>query len=411
MKGTVDTLLAADSGATFLHPHGLPGDRALLFTLVRAQAQRLAVLDLVKRKVKPLDLVGSNPQYVGSGYLVYTSPEGTAHAVGFSLDKLDVTGEAVAIADHVRFGRIGNAMLVVSRSGTIVSAGGNPTERVLELVDRTGRGTPLSRRVGLFQDPRFSPDGRRIAVSLNDEIWVLDPAREALVRLSRDSVATRPAWSPDGRDLLFVHQGEAVTLRRLRADGTTPAARLLEWSSAGLWEGLYTTNGRSLIVRTVGQGARDIWLAPLEGGEPTVLVSTPASEVAPALSPDGRWLAYSSDESGQYEVYVRAFSGGERYLVSDGGTEPVWSADGKELFYRRGPSLIAASVRAGPAFTVLGRTELFSNPEYEVDPTHANYDVAPDGRHFVMVRHVGGANALTVTLNLFANLDRTQGHP
>ena len=140
-------------------------------------------------------------------------------------------------------------------------------------------------------------------------------------------------------------------------------------------------------------------------------MSTPASEVAPALSPDGRWLAYSSDESGQYEVYVRALSGGERYLVSDGGTEPAWSADGQELFYRHGPGLIAASVRGGTVFTVISRTELFSDPDYEVDPTHANYDVAPDGRHFAMVRHVGGANALTVTLNLFATLDRIRGRP
>jgi hypothetical protein len=410
--GTVDTLLAADPGAAVLHPHALPGDRGLLFTIVRAQTQRLAVLDLRTREVKVLEVVGSNPQYVGSGYVVYTSPEGGAHAVRFGLQALEVRGEPVAIADDVPFGRAGNAMLVVSRSGTIVSAGRAPNERVLDLVDRQGRGAQLSRRVGLFQDPRFSPDGRRIAVSLDNDIWILEPSREALVRLSRDSVATRPAWSPDGRDLLFVRQrGGDATLRRIRADGTAPAESLLAWAGYGLWEGLYTRDGRSLIVRTVGLGARDIWLAPLDGSEPTPLVSSPAQEVAPALSPDGRWLAYSSDESGRYEIYVRAFpAGGERYLVSlDGGTEPVWSANGRTLFYRDGPRLISASIPGDGPFTVLGRTELFSNPSYEADPTHAGYDVAPDGQHFVMVRQIGGSHALTVTLNLFANLDGTRG--
>ena len=411
-EGAVDTLLAADAGATFLYPHALPEDRGVLFTIVRGQTQRLAALDLRSGEVRSLDVVGANPQYVESGHLVYTSPEGAAHAVRFDLESLDVRGEVVVIADDVRFGRGGNALLVVSRSGTLVAAGGAPAERVLELVDRAGRGAALSRRVGLFQDPRFSPDGRRIAVSLDNEIWILDPTAEALVRLSRDSVATRPEWSPDGRHLLYVRQLEgASTLRRIRADGTAPAESLLALADYGLWEGLYAPDGRSLVVRTVGQGARDIWLAPLDGSEPTLLVSSPGQEVAPALSPDGRWLAYSSDESGRYEVYVRALpASGERYLVSlDGGTEPVWSADGRELFYRDGPRLMSATIPGGAPFTVSGRTELFTNPDYDADPTHAGYDVAADRQHFVMVRHVGRATALTVTLNLFANLDGSRG--
>ena len=409
--GRVDTLVRADSGVSFREPHSLPGDRGILFAVVREQTQRLAVLNLRNRAVKALDVAGSNPQYVTSGHLVYTSPDGVAHAVGFGLGAFAIRGEAVAILDGVRFGRTGNAMLAVSQSGAMISAGGAPRERILELVDRAGRASPLSRRVGAFQEPRFSPNGRRIAVSLDNEIWLLDLSSEALTRLSRDSVATRPSWSPDGREVLFVRQREAVMLRRLRADGSAPAESLLAWADAGLWEGLYTRDGRSVIVRTVGRGSRDIWLAPLDGRPPTQVLSSPAEEVAPALSPDGKWLAYSSNESGRYEIYVRSLSpGGERSLVSrDGGTEPAWSNDGRELFYRRGPSVVAAGVRSGATFTVIDRTELFANSDYEADPTHANYDVAPDGRQFVMVRNIGRANALTVTLNLFANLHRARG--
>ena len=140
--------------------------------------------------------------------------------------------------------------------------------------------------------------------------------------------------------------------------------------------------------------------------QPVPLLQSPANEVAPALSPDGRWLAYVSNESGRAEVYVRSFPGMEaRAAVSvDGGTEPVWSPRGGELFYRSGPVLIAAAVREGSGFDVLRRTPLFSNANYAVDLTHQVYDVAPDGQHFVMVRNLGGTSHLTVTLHQFENL-------
>ena len=146
---------------------------------------------------------------------------------------------------------------------------------------------------------------------------------------------------------------------------------------------------------------------PLDpAGEPVRLLETPADEVSPAVSPDSRWIAYASNESGRYEIYVRPFPGmGARYPVSlQGGTEPLWSPLSNELFYRSGPALVAAEVRAATTFEVLRRTTLFSNGDYAADPTHQGYDVTPDGRHFVMVRNVGGASRLTVTLHAFANL-------
>jgi Tol biopolymer transport system component len=244
---------------------------------------------------------------------------------------------------------------------------------------------------------------------LGSDIWVLDRGQGALTRLSSDSSASRPVWSPDGRQVAYVREtGARVDLRRINADGSAPAESLLALPGYSLWQAQYTPDGRSLVVRTTGgPGSRELWLAALAAGQqPRPLLQTPADEVSPTLSPDGRWLAYSSNESGRYEVYVRSFPAmGARYPVSlDGGTVPVWSPQGGELFYRNGPMLLAAEVRTGPAFQVLRRTQLFSNGDYLSDPTHAGYDVAPDGRHFVMVRNLGGTSRLTVTLNRFQNL-------
>lgn len=126
----------------------------------------------------------------------------------------------------------------------------------------------------------------------------------------------------------------------------------------------------------------------------------------PAFSPDGRWLAYASNETGRYEVYVRSYPDrAGRYLVSvDGGTVPEWSPRGGALFYRSGPAFMEATVRSGPSLEVLRRTVLFSNADYVSDPTHQGYDVAPDGQHFAMVRDLGGSSHLTVTLHLMENL-------
>jgi Tol biopolymer transport system component len=172
---------------------------------------------------------------------------------------------------------------------------------------------------------------------------------------------------------------------------------------------LFTRDGRSLIVRTVGgAGSRDIWLVPHDSARPMPLLRSPADEVAPALSPDGRWLAYVSNESGRAEVYVRSFPGmAGRYQVSlDGGAEPAWSPRGGELFYRNGPAMMTAELRAGAAMEILRRRVLFSDPSYVVDLTHRAYDVTPDGGHFVLVKDQAGASHLTVTLNRFYHLGK-----
>jgi serine/threonine-protein kinase len=407
--GEASTLVAGDSAETFNFPHGLPGDRGVLFTIRRGSTDRLVVLDLRTNVVKPLGISGTDARYVETGDLVYANPDGMLRAVRFDLEALEPAGEPTIVEEGIRVLPTGKAMIALSRTGVLVAAGSGVSERTLQLVDRQGRAEPLHTRRGDFLDPRLSPDGRRIAVALGPDIWILDRAVGALTRLSFDSSATRPVWTHDGSQVGYVRQiGAQVDLRRINADGSAPAESLLAMSGLSPWEVLFPPDGRSMIVRSVGgPGNRELWRMPLDVvGEPVRLLQTPADEVAPALSPDGRWLAYASNESGRYEIYVRPYPGmGARYVVSlEGGTEPAWSPRGGELFYRSGAALIAAEVRAGTTFEVLRRTTLFTNGDYAADPTHPGYDVMPDGRNFVMVRNLGGASRLTVTLHAFANL-------
>jgi Tol biopolymer transport system component/tRNA A-37 threonylcarbamoyl transferase component Bud32 len=409
LAGEVSTLLANDSSTTFNHPHGLPGDRGVLFTLRRNGTDKIAVLDLKTGQVKPLEVLGSDPRYVGSGHLVYVTPDGTARVVPFDLESLTASGDPVVLAQGVPFDG-GAASMAVSLNGVFITPGSSAAARALELVDRSGRAVQLIEEVDEYYGPRFSPDGRRIAVSRNETtLWVLDRAQQSFTRLPLDGSALRPAWSPDGRRIAYVRQaGAKVDLRIVNADGSAQPESLLVLENLSTWHALLAPDGRSLVVRTVGgPGVRDIWLKRLDSAAPLVpLLQSAANEISPSLSPDGKWLAYNSNESGRFEVYVRAFPGMEsRYQISvDGGTEPMWSPRGNEIFYRNGEKFITAEVRTAPAFEVIRRTILFTSREYgDPDGTYQDYDVSPDGRSFVMVRNLNRLSQFLVTLNLFDN--------
>ena len=411
LSGDVTTLLANDSTETFNHPHGLPGNRGLLFSIRRNGVDRLAVLELEGRRVKPLEIVGSSPRYVSTGHLVYATPDGTIRAVAFDLPSLAVSGEPIVIAEGVPMTLDGGAHMAVSLNGTIITLSSSAGARALELVDRTGRAERLTEELGEFFGPRFSPDGRRIAVSKGETtLWIFDRAQRSMTRLPLDGASLRPAWTPDSRQIGYVRlTGSRLDTRIMNADGGAPPESLLALTGVEPWHVLFTPDNRSLVIRTVGgPGVRDIWLKSRDSGSALVpLVQTPANDVSPSLSPDGRWMAYGSNESGRPEVYVRSFPGmGVRYQVSvDGGAEPVWSPRGNELFYRAGADFIAAQVRTGSGFEVVRRTKLFSNPEYgDLDGTYQDYDVSPDGQQFVMVRTLSGMSQFLVTLNAFQNL-------
>ena len=238
---------------------------------------------------------------------------------------------------------------------------------------------------------------------------MLERDQGTLTRLTSEGGADRPVWSADGRHIAFVHQrGTRVVLRRVSADGSTPADSLLALSDKELWEGRYVPRSKDLLVRYIarGSGRRDIGLVSSQHpGELRPLLQSQADEVTPVVSPDWRWLAYVSNESGRAEVYVRSYPDmGARTQVSvDGGTEPLWSPRGDVLYFRTGAAMVAAVLRSGAEVEVVGRRTLFAGPEFAYDLTHQNYDVLPDGGGFVMVRNVGSTR-LVVTLHRFENL-------
>ena len=417
--GEVTSLLAADSTRSFSFPHALPGSDAALLTTQRGTERRLAVLDLRTRVLASLDIPGSDGRWVdagdGKGFVVYASADGPIRAVAFDPTTRAVNGEPLTLAESIHVDGAGRAIMAISRDGsTMVAAPRSAFARALVLVDRHGDAVPVHARLDEFADPRFSPDGNRIAFSLATAIWQLDRAQGTLTRISFDTgTAERPAWSPDGKRLAYVRRiGPRNEIRVIAADGGAPPTTLVDLPGLEPWHVLFTPDQRSVLVRTVGtSGKRDILSAALDSSRRVrPLLASPADEVSPTLSPDGRWLAYASNESGRYEIYVRSFPDmTARTQVSlGGGNEPAWSPRGDEVFFRTGPTLMSAHVSATTTFTVLRREAVFSSPDFTPGATYQNYDVAPDGQHFIMVRNVGGADYLSLTLHRFVNLATTR---
>jgi serine/threonine-protein kinase len=268
-------------------------------------------------------------------------------------------------------------------------------------VNRQGQSGTLLGLPRSYHNPRVSPDGRRIAFDFEEntrDVWFLDRADTTITRATFTNDGHDAEWLPDGSGILFAsaRAGRVGVFRRL-LDSDEPDSILVDGPQTTAHS--VTPDGKvAVVVRfpTVNSGTdgntSDIGTVSLADGRLTMLMASRFEESYPALSPDGRWLAYISTETGRSEVYLRPFGArGTRILVSpEGGTEPVWSPDGRELFYRTvgtgDPQLMSASIETSPSLRVASRTPLFSVADYEPAIPHANYDVFPDGRSFVMVR-------------------------
>ena len=412
MAGAITVLYRpADSASALWWPHALPRGRGILYTVTLGATSQLGVYDARSRSARSLGIAGTNPRYVAAGYLLYTDFDGIVRAVPFDVDHLRVTGDPTVVMQGVRVGGGGTAKMAVSLNGTMVTTVGQSGERTLELVDRRGVAERLPVPAGRYSHPRFSPDGSQVAVAVGDlssNIWLLDRRQGTLTRLTSDSGASRPTWTPDGKRIVFSRvQGLTADLRIINADGSAPAESLLTVPGLQILQSRFTPDGRALVARTTGPTGGEIWRVPLDSTRVLrPLLHGPVDVVGATLSPDGRWMAYVSRESGRWEVYVRSFPGmGARYQVSlDGGLEPVWSPRGNEIFYRNGSAMLSAAVRTSPGFEVLGRTTLFADPAYRVGVNEPEYDLTPDGQRLLMVRLVGTTSGLAITLNWFDNL-------
>jgi Tol biopolymer transport system component len=286
-------------------------------------------------------------------------------------------------------------------SGT-VDQGGN----TLVWVDRKGAAQPVGAPERRYDQPEFSPDGQRLAIRILGDIWVYDLQRRTLTRLTFEGSINRPVWTPDGKRICFTAQTWVCKL----SDGTGQEEHIT--TSPNFRTGASITSDGKIGFYTVNNppNGSDIWTVQLDGQhKATPFLQTRFNENIPNISPDGRWLAYISDESGRYEVYVRAFPGpgGKWQISNDGGINPVWAHSGRELFFQNGGKLMVVDIAADAALVASTPRVLFEG-EYEASVGGNNgrdYDISPDGQRFVMVKSsTGQSSQIDVVINWFEEL-------
>jgi serine/threonine protein kinase/Tol biopolymer transport system component len=354
--------------------------------------QRIALYDLKTRTFQTLRN-GTNARYLPSGHLLYAD-HGSLFAVGFDLKKRALTSNPVLVAQDVMTnGASGVAAFDVSKNGFLTYASGGvaaPMTRVL-LVDRHGVAAPVALPPQPYEHPRVSPDGKHLAMSIRTQttdVWVYDFDRGTLGRLTFTPTENEtPIWSPDGRRVLFSstreQHGRAHYMKNF--DGTGADDLLVDTVEHSHVSSVAPDSKTLLITQYTSRTGSDL-LTWSPGGKPRPLLQTPFEERAARFSPDARWIAYSSTESGRGEVYVIPANGGGKWQVStSGGFAPVWSRDGRELFYRNGNDLCVVDVTPGPSFAASIPRVLFSGEFQNLTRGDADYDVTPDGRHFVML--------------------------
>ena len=393
----------------FRSPTLLPDRHTVLFTIWKQSASRLAALDLRTGAITRFDQTGGTPRWVAQGFVVLGNSDGTLSALPFDTRRGRPTGPPVTIARGLFHPDAITVRAAISTSGAIVYVqSGVLAQRQLALVTRSGQATALSTEPRGFGGPRFSPDGRRVAVDIVDEtgggpdVWTLDIAQRAWSRLTTDHISNRPVWTPDGRRIVYASNSD---LWWVAADGSGRPESLLV-AAGSRFPGAVTPDGRTVLFQDYGGTANGIRALAFDSAPAARAVIPGAfNESAPALSPDGHWLAYQSDESGRLEVYVRPYpeSGGRVPVSVLGGTEPAWSRDGRELYYRTGDTMMVATVALRPTFAVSGRRSLFSSP-FLRGTLLREYDVAPDGQHFVMVRGGTAPSTLIALHNVFDRL-------
>jgi eukaryotic-like serine/threonine-protein kinase len=368
------------------------------------------------------------------GYLVMVTPGGNLQAAPLDRSGRRVVGSAVTVATNVAVTGTAVAQFAVAPNGNVAYIPEEPYSLVF--LDRAGSSRLATAERRNFHHPMFSPDGRRLSLDFNSiegrNVWILGLEEGTLTRASFNRDGHDATWSPDGRFITYIApitgpDGVTLVLLRKRPGSAEPPDTLLT-SRLLSYTGVWLRDGSALVTTATGlrrepgasdsadAGSRTDAAVVRNAGRGPIepLVASPFAEWYVGASPDGRWISFVSDQSGRDEVYVRDLAGEhDQVLVSlDGGTEPVWSHDGRELFYREtrqgDPYLVAAGIRTSPTLAVTGRKRLFPVGDIVGTNPHANYDVSPDGKTFVMVRRSPAAR-IVVIQNLPALVRRLQG--
>ena len=324
----------------------------------------IEVVSLADHRRKTLVRGGTSGRYLPSGHLIYLN-RGTLFAVPFDVDRLEVRGTPSPVLDKVGYGADGSAQFDFSQTGTLVYSSGEAGGGLLTVqwLDSAGKTQPLLAKPDAYLRPSLSPDGNRLAIGTSD-IWVYEWQRDTMTRLTFDSSALYPIWSPDGRYILFSAPQGGIFWTR--SDGSGKPQPLTQSKNIqNPWS--FTPDGKLLAYQDVGpESGYHLWTVALESdgtglraGKPDPFLQTSFDERHPSFSPDGRWMAYDSNESGSFQVYVRAFpdKGGKWQISNSGGVYPVWSRNGRELFFRTEDSQIMVA-----SYTVKGDSLVADKP-------------------------------------------------
>ena len=413
--GGAPTVVAAADAAlrevTYSFPSVLPLERGVLITATTASETEssIAVLDLRTGQRKTLIRGGSDAQYVETGHLIFAAT-GALRAVRFDLVRLEVLGDPVTVVDTVMTKRTGAANYAVSRTGSLVYIGAGTSEmaasRALLWVDRNGREEPTGAPVRAYGTPRLSPDGTRVAAEIygqNTDIWIWDFARETLRRLTFDPAGDgMSVWTPDSRHIIFQSGREGTSsVYKQAADGSGTVERLStsatpQWPTSvspdGTWVAGFDLPPRATFADVVFLPlTQTVVPAPAPGRGPTgPLAETRFRGDMAEISPNGRYIAYSSGESGRNDIYLRPFprvDHGRWQISTAGGTRPVWARSGRELFYLDASNALTAVPvdTSRPTISIGVPVRLFDTGYAEPNPSR-HFDVSADGKRFLMLK-------------------------
>jgi Tol biopolymer transport system component len=379
-----------------VQPMFLPDGRTFAFRVEAATSRagdQLATGSLDEKGYQLLGVRGANPLGFFGGKLLYGRLGGLIAAIPFDARRRKTSGEPTIILEEVSV--YAGAAASFAADGSLVYVKSKNASRLIltdEHAVSTREGGPARR----YTRPRFSPDGRRVALQVSSagtnrfDIWLYDLKSEVLSRLTSQSTSQAPEWTADGTRVVYVRDGEVW---QVPADGSGPEERVFG-SRLPVRDIALSPDGKLAVFRVEDPRTRsDLWLLPLEGEtaqrKPSPLLTSTFNEQGARISPDGRWLTYVSDESGRYEVYVRPFPGlGPRVQISaNGGAEPVWTANGSRIIYRAADKFIAASVSLSSEITVTTRQQLFED-EYQSSLFRSSYDVDRTGKTFVLIKPV-----------------------
>jgi eukaryotic-like serine/threonine-protein kinase len=402
---------------TARRPQVLPGGENVLFTsnthLGNFEDADIVVYSIRSGQRKVVQHGGYYGRYLPSGHVVYMH-EGTLFAMPFDLKRLEVTGRPAPILEGVMTDQDRSvAQFSFSDTGNFMYVAGHGGLQNLSIywMDSQGKFTPLRDTPGGYHDPAFSPDGKRLALEIYDgkrrDIWVYEWERGALTRLTVAGRANwAPVWTPDGQRIVYSSEelGGTPNLWWKRADGAGDAQRLTESKNLQFAES-WRPDGKVLAFSEVNPDTSwDILTLTVEGNEksgwkieqPKPFLNTPFAEAQAAFSPDGRWLAYYSNESGDVEVYVQPFPGpgGKLQLSTGGGRSPKWSRNGRELFYRTADSkiMVVTYTATGNSFQA-DKPRLWSPGQFTSLGLFMNYDLHPDGKRFAVLKTPGTGDA------------------